>query len=230
MDGIELDDIELGDLHSVCNNDSPPSISIPVEQKSGILARLANKSLTMAEVQAYQAEVGKETQSAKAVDDIIINCIICTMWSCTALVIAISFGILFSLPIAELIMATKYSDNMVCNSSFISPYVWLIVEGVTGLIFSICILIISIHSYVNNKNTLNSVLAQWFNIPLIIIFLFNCAWIIIGSVMFLRDCIDIEPKAINTIFWTTLIFHWVQIIRVTSSIQTYVLLNNSEEF
>ena len=59
---------------------------------------------------------------------------------------------------------------------------------------------------------------------LIILFLaslFNMAWVIVGSVMFWRDCLKIVPVEINDLMWATLLINIIMCFICNFSLGLY---------
>lgn len=106
------------------------------------------------------------------------------------LIILLTFQ--YAVGIAYLVMASKYQHEIVCESSIdISLYAWMITQGV------LCLLCGSCAPAVEKGDDLIS--------------LFSLIWLIIGSVIFWRDCPDCDPQEINQFLYVTLIINYVVI-------------------
>lgn len=133
---------------------------------------------------------------------------------CISIATIFIMGFFFALPIAEIIMAEKYRNLMKCPNNIISPYNWMITEGVVGIMIyglvgiKTSAIIISNVVY-NSKNS--EIFSIIFSIPLIMLSVFHLAWIIVGAVMFLRDCINLKTKSMNDFYWAVLIINLVSI-------------------
>jgi len=126
-----------------------------------------------------------------------------------AFAIILFLGVLYAFPIAEFVMAEKYRSEMTCDS-FLSPYLWMIIEGVVDLIINSLTGV----SFVI-KHMISETVADEFKIvtylPMFISNTFKFAWIICGAVMFWRDCPHLETKSMNDFYWTVLIINLVSI-------------------
>lgn len=128
---------------------------------------------------------------------------------CIAFGMLFIIGLFFALPIAEIVMAEKYRADMSCPNDIISPYTWMLTEGIVGIfVYGLCGIIFSVAI----DGTDNSkALAVLFSVPLWFLSMFQCAWIIVGAIMFWRDCIDLETKSMNDFYWTVLIINLVSL-------------------
>lgn len=122
-----------------------------------------------------------------------------------AIIALIIIGAIFTLPIVIFIMANKYKNDLYCDS-IISPYDWLIIEGVVVLMSSVMSILLIFSLNENTSNILKSLI-----IVSIFISAFNFAWLIVGSIMFWRDCLTAFPKPISILLWIILMISWVQI-------------------
>ncbi len=133
------------------------------------------------------------------------------------------------LPITVLAYAGTYRHNVMCNpvtinvtnsitnvttqvmydseprlGSTIGIETWLIVEGVTQLIFAIVVatLVAAMCSNMDITICASGCVSM-------LISVFNLAWTITGSVMFWRDCPNTTPSNINTFMWIILIIELI---------------------
>ena len=107
-----------------------------------------------------------------------------------------------AVPIAQFVMANKFKSEMStsCNS-FLTPYVWMIVNGVT--IWFENVLPFVWMTNIDNKEIDEKLFSRT------VICFFRLAWIICGSVMFWRDCPHLENKTMNDFYWFVLFFSLV---------------------
>lgn len=95
-------------------------------------------------------------------------------------VLILLFGILFSFPIAEFVMAEKYKSEMNCNI-FFSPYVWMIGDGIVDIIIN-SLLGVGVIINITYNFTLYRNIATYFNFSsnftldrnVAIYFIFHC--------------------------------------------------------
>lgn len=132
---------------------------------------------------------------------------------CTLICVAFGFlfvlGSFFALPVAEIIMAEKYRQDMSCPNDIISPYTWMLVEGIVGIFIYGLYGIVTALLLTDGQSS--KVLGGLFCIPLWILTVFHFAWIIVGAIMFWRDCIDLETKSMNDFYWAVLIINLVSL-------------------
>ncbi|ATZ81093.1 hypothetical protein BMW23_1049 [Bodo saltans virus] len=127
---------------------------------------------------------------------------------CGALLGILLSGLWLALPITQLVMQNMYADQMDCKS-FVPPRTWLIVEGVTSIV-NVALLFFIIAGALTQKKVL--ILAAGIaSIPSIFLSMFKFAWLIVGSVMFWRDCSNMNPTQINTLMWCSLIIGYVSL-------------------
>jgi hypothetical protein len=114
-------------------------------------------------------------------------------------------GIIFALPITELVFAIYFRNQIVCHTPlFIGLDNWLIVKGAVTLCSTIFLALVA----VSTKNSLCFVYSIWF-IYLFSIFLLG--WTIVGSIIFWRDCYNLTPIIVNNYMWFELIYSYVMI-------------------
>jgi hypothetical protein len=121
--------------------------------------------------------------------------------------------IAIALPITILAMTFSYSDEITCHFNVttemssleknIGIKTWLYVIGSIDLIYNITI-IYALFTMPNDNNLCCVIAGIVFLLgPLYILFRF--AWLIVGSVLLIRDCQNLEPLPINRIMNVTLI-------------------------
>lgn len=121
----------------------------------------------------------------------------------------LTFCIFAALPVTEIVMGTIYKDDVVCETDVVDIPVWLIVKGATGL-FVVVFLVMAILASVTRNDCFVGLIAT-FTIPFFLSCIFSLAWLIIGSVVFWRDCIHLTPTSVNTLMWCSLIIGYVSI-------------------
>jgi len=140
-----------------------------------------------------------------------VTCLMCMCGSFLGLIVC---GLLYLLPIIEIVMAIEHKNDMQCDS-FISPYTWLIVQGILGICIATGIIFtcgaFSTISNTNENENMQTCIIMFSYIFIITIALCDIVWLIIGSVMFWRDCYDLKPSSMNTLFWVVLIMSWMSV-------------------
>lgn len=145
-------------------------------------------------------------------DDYEHNCLSCCIVSCCGGLAGIFacgagvalFGLMigliffnFVLHIVSLVYIGKHKHDMYCDNDIISPYTWMMVYSIIGLIT--CVISFNKDNFIN------------------IIYAFFLAWLIVGAVMFWGTCEDAGmPKSINTLFYINLISGFIMICCGTS--------------
>jgi len=130
---------------------------------------------------------------------------------CALFGIVFVLGLFFGPPVAELIIgATHQGDYSVCSTSLPSPPVWLIVKGSVGLFFGTYILLMLV-ALKTEDEAVCTIVALFF-VPFVLSLFFQFAWLIVGSVMFWRDCMHLEPTQLNDMMWASLIIGYVSVL------------------
>jgi hypothetical protein len=122
-----------------------------------------------------------------------------------------------ALPITILVMNSSYSDEIKCHPNIsteisslernIGVKTWLYVIGLADLIsteiiiFSVIIAFVSI----TNDDTCLLKFTSFMLFTHLLLQMFRFSWLIIGCVLFWRDCIHLEPSPINKLMIATLI-------------------------
>lgn len=83
----------------------------------------------------------------------------------------------------------------------IGPFAWMQWHGVIGLIEGIFIATFLLSS-LDEKMVRCMLLSVVFLIPIV---LFRFAWLIVGAILFWRDCPHLSPTSVNNLMWATLI-------------------------
>ena len=131
------------------------------------------------------------------------NCYICF---CSSIVFFCMLSCLLALPASEMTLALLYKNDIVCKSDLhVNIFEWLVIKSSIniGLLITFFILFI-----LNNKDT--CYYSFMFSIYYIIS-LFNFGWLILGSVLFWRDCYNLEPTSVNILMWISLIMGYINI-------------------
>ncbi len=118
----------------------------------------------------------------------------------------VNFLIFATLPIYELVIGSTYRDQVDCVTDIVSILTWLIVKGSVGLF-----VVIFLSVLVTSKNDCCIGLATIFAIPFYLAYVFSFAWLIIGSVVFWRDCSHLSPRPVNTMMWCSLTIGYVSV-------------------
>lgn len=113
------------------------------------------------------------------------------------------------IPILELLFAELYRNKTICNGSLLKLSDWLFVKGCFTL-FSICCLIFSVMSDRQSK-----MYKVCFPFSFILIF-FTQVWLILGSVIFFRDCLNVEDVELNTFMYISIISGYITVLLMLS--------------
>ena len=123
------------------------------------------------------------------------------------------------LPIIEIYYGAYYYDNIDCVSIINIPLsLWLIVKGLYT-IFNICIYV----AFFNNNCGKLSILYL-----MTLINIFSFVWIILGSIIFWRDCISCKPIEINILMYFSLIIGYFNIL-FSFSQNNYMLKSDNKK-
>lgn len=142
----------------------------------------------------------------------------CIIWSAACVLIGL-FALLilnYALPVADIIMGSINNNVTACDTSLPSVHTWLIVKGAVGLFISTY----TSMSFVAKRTETNffvmatSVFRTPFNLSL----LFMWAWLIVGSVMFWRDCRHLGPDSLNTMMWCSIIIGYFYVLLSSCSL------------
>lgn len=109
------------------------------------------------------------------------------------------------LPAVQLIMTLIYYDNLQCLFS-LNPYMWLLVDGLLGLI-NFILLFIASKSLLENEKAPSVII----NILDLIEFI-KAIWLFIGSMIFWDDYVNLMLNPINVLFFIKLIFSWTSVL------------------
>ena len=126
-----------------------------------------------------------------------------------------TFGLIFSMPIIEIYYGFSYENQIICKSSLnIEIPLWLIVKGSVNLLSIIFIIIYHLSS---SKSICGSISSFIFSLTQI----FLLVWVILGGIIFWRDCPYIQPKSINALMWFSLILEMFFILGTKKSLERY---------
>ena len=115
-------------------------------------------------------------------------------------------GICFAMPIFEIYLG--FTEIITCNTPmFVTLNEWLIVKGITHLILIMWLIMLL---FMGKKSCLSYILI----IICTTINIFLLIWLIVGSIIFWRDCINLEPKIVNDYMWFSLILGYITIINM----------------
>lgn len=106
------------------------------------------------------------------------------------------------MPTLEFFFASYYQNKTKCNNSLMNLSVWLVIKGITSYLSIICLLF----SIISDRQTLFYTVCSPFSIILI---LFIIVWLIIGSVIFFKDCLNVEETELNTFMYISLISGYI---------------------
>jgi len=121
----------------------------------------------------------------------------------------VNFLTIAALPVAQLIIGVIFKDEVVCETNIVSIPNWLIIKGSSVLFMAMFSFVFSIA-----KAMKNNCIMRWLSVFCVLFYLsclFNLGWLIVGSVVFWRDCNDLTPKPVNTMMWCSLIIDYVLI-------------------
>lgn len=110
--------------------------------------------------------------------------------------IIISF--ILCIPILDIYFGYAFRDIIICETNLIPINKWLIIKG----IYTINYIIVSIIFVCSDFKSCMYCLC----LPIITISqMFNLSWMIVGGIIFFRDCPSLVPVEINTYMYFTLI-------------------------
>lgn len=125
------------------------------------------------------------------------------------------FGMVLSLPIVEIYYGVSYESKILCNSPIdIEIPLWLIVKGSIKLL---SIIFISIYHFSTSKSICGTI--SLFIFSLLQTFLF--VWVVLGGIIFWRDCPHLEPTSVNALMWFSLILEMFFILGSRKSLERH---------
>ena len=132
---------------------------------------------------------------------------------------AVFMGILCSLFLAEIIVAVVYRDEIECSSSVMSIFNWLIFDAVVGVLWMITLISFVYLDMDLKENSRNVIVENYRHkhlrfvcqLLLIAISLLRGSWLIVGSVIFWRDCPTLKPKPVQDLMWAVLLISYIAI-------------------
>jgi hypothetical protein len=126
---------------------------------------------------------------------------------CVFISSSICYLFLFALPITQIGYSNLYKVD--CETHLVPLNIWLLVEGVTG----VCIITFEIVRVSCDDKNLSFCLF----VPQFLFNTFKLMWLIIGSVVFFRDCYNCKPQSFNTLMWISIILGYLGICGSISS-------------
>ena len=137
------------------------------------------------------------------------------IYTCSySLLTLLSFIILFfvfCIPVLDIYFGYAFQNEIICETNLIPIYKWLIIKGICSINY---IIIAGIFILSDVKSCMYCLC-----LPIIYIYqMFNLSWIIIGGIIFFRDCPYLEPIEINTYIYFTLIMGFITLF---NNIQSY---------
>ena len=125
------------------------------------------------------------------------------------MLISLIFSFFFlTIPLLEIYFGLVYKDLIICETNIIPIYQWLIIKGTINIINVLLFITIFLSYYKS--------LTYCLIIPIVfLIKFFNLFWVIIGLIIFIRDCPLIKPKEINIFMYISLIIGIINIFNIT---------------
>ena len=135
-------------------------------------------------------------------ESVIPICVYC----CCFYVASILLFILFGWSSYEIFIGYHYKEQIICNTDLgVTLSGWLIIKGTSFIITLITAIL-----YINSGN--NSLCKYTSLTFLTILNLFHLPWLIVGSILFWRDCPDVSPSIVNTTMWISLIYGYIYVL------------------
>lgn len=128
-------------------------------------------------------------------------------------------SVLCSIFIAEIIVASVYRLDIICDGATVEPYTWLLVEGSVGMLWILLLLIMS-HSSVSDgqravyRDDDQKMLSRVTHLLIILVSIFRFAWLVVGSVVLwnpVLGCPNLEPKPVDTMIWIAVLSSYIAI-------------------
>ena len=116
------------------------------------------------------------------------------------------------LPIVEIIFGVMYPHDHNCDS-FVGVSDWLIIKGSMMLATTFSgVLLFGFTNHAALTDSKSSAISALFCFVFYVLgMLFKTAWLIVGSVMFWRDCKDVTPSSLNDMMWASLIIGYINL-------------------
>ena len=131
-------------------------------------------------------------------------------WGIYCCGISLILGLLYTFPIILLVYGNKYDDSVCDTSMNLSISSWLKTSGF--------IEIIGITTYI----ILHILYLKYYAVLVLGFFqIFNVIWLIVGSVLYFRDCPHVKPNDLNNLMCAAIIIKWIFFI-----ISLFLLKNN----
>jgi hypothetical protein len=123
----------------------------------------------------------------------------------------ITLTCLLALPITEITFGIGFRNEVNCESLVTIP-LWLILQGSVKTVSTIAGL-----SYF--LMDVKSLCAYFLFFIHIVCNMFLLGWVILGSIIFWRDCPNLEPKNVNTLMWFSLILEIIFLLGSQKSME-----------
>jgi hypothetical protein len=120
----------------------------------------------------------------------------------------------FGWPVFEMVIASLYKNKISCTAIIVvNISEWLIIKGVLSFLLKLSITMYLYYGKTSLCNCLSIISGYIINL---IIF----SWLIIGSLLFWRECYNLEPNIVNITMWISLIFGFVSTLNFKSTINS----------
>jgi hypothetical protein len=120
--------------------------------------------------------------------------------------------ILSILPIFDIFISSKL-QNVVCKPTLIPAITlnsFLLYKGIFTILN---LFLIGFFKVTKSRSTLDKCVTALY----VVTGLFNFVWLILGSILFWRDCPNVKPQNLNFYLWFTLVVGYVSIFAVSSN-------------
>ena len=128
---------------------------------------------------------------------------------CTIIWIAILTFLILLFPILDMYISFDFKNKIICKTAmFVNITTWLMIKSITvALIFGVLFIILN-----SGKDSACRFIFRTIGSVLV---LFNLVWLIIGSIMFWKDCPKLTPTLLNTYMWINLIIGFIIVCNVS---------------
>jgi hypothetical protein len=123
----------------------------------------------------------------------------------------ITLTCLLALPLTEITFGIGFMNEVNCES-LVSIPLWLIVKGSVKTVSTIA----GVSYYLMDVKSLCACFLIFIHI---ICNMFLLGWVILGSIIFWRDCPNLEPKNVNTLLWFSLILEIIFLLGSRKSME-----------
>jgi hypothetical protein len=130
----------------------------------------------------------------------------CYIYLCSSTLFFCMMTCLLALPVSEMTLAILYRNDIVCHTDlYINVFEWLIIKSSINILLLVSFFILFV---LNSKETC---CYSFLFVIYYIISVFNLGWLILGSILFWRDCYNLSPSSINILMWVSLIMGYINI-------------------